>query len=154
GIAACSQSHRRGEGSAFVETHGGATLEVGANQQRDLRSSLQLVCERRGRVGLAFDDAERGHLRYDDEAAGVQVLHVMQDGFVSRAVGGSKAAVEGGEEQLADLLVGRQLAQRGFHPVLSGRRELFERGLGRRILRATGRRTAGASGRQALTSCV
>ena len=121
GIASGGQRHRRREGCAFIQAHGGAAFEIGADQQRQLGFGLQLIGEHRRGICLVFNDAERRAVRDVDEAADVQIVHVVHHLRVGLGIRGREAAVIRGEEQLADLFFQASSAVARIPPICSAR---------------------------------
>ena len=105
--AARGNRHLRRKRCAFVEPHRGPALEIGGDEQRNLRFRLQLVREHRRRVSLALHHAQGRALRDHNEAADAQIVDVVLELGKRRMVARDQAAMIGREKELTDhLLIG------------------------------------------------
>ena len=129
GIARGADRHRARQPRGAVQHVADAALEVGRRQQRDLRVALQPVEHRRGRVRIAFARraaAAVGRVQHqrgkrlgaaeDVDAADFHVADQVLQLLEIFAVGAGEARVQRGDEELADLLVERHLAERLLDP--------------------------------------
>ena len=128
-ISASRERHSGWKRSAFIQSHRRPALEIRANQQRQFRFGLELIVEHGRWISLTLHDAERRAMCNVDETSDVEVGHVMHDLLVGRRVRGRQASMIRGEKKLPDFLVHGHFAQRGFHPLLRGGRQLSRRAL-------------------------